>query len=231
MRRVSSFPANEPLLGLIAVIVLAIASLQAAPAALAQEAFSDADLAGRFAFELRFDVRDNLLGHATSASSFAFVGVLVADGEGGVTGRRWWHRSRSPRNNPDPFALDVEIVEQAITGTYSVEPDGMGVMRLTVDPAPPWVEVLEREEIVFGAEEEVRFVLSRGSCELLLVAVHEATRRRIHVSPPEPVYGGSLHSNGHAWSQDAACASGGAAGTFPPGRGVAVGIGERRWER
>ena len=157
-------------------MLAAAAALLLAPAVTAQDDFTDAELVGRYAFAIQS------AGGATAGFSFggsargvavSAVGFFMADGDGNITdGVRFLYRPIL-RNSGFPGAPQVlhEVIEQTLTGTYSVQPDGTGLMQVTVSPNPVWdPDDLAGGDIILGGAPRVRFVLVDGGRRLSLVS-------------------------------------------------------------
>jgi hypothetical protein len=129
---------------------------------------------------------------------WTWVGSFYADGEGNITGgARLIHNTLGQSIWQTP-------VEQTFSGTYTVNPNGTGVARITVQspplpsmngvaPAPDW-------SFYIRAEESFTFVLSDGGRELQLI--WSLTRAEPIGVLPEPYVD---HVPGEARRQDDAC--------------------------
>ena len=116
----------------------ALTILLFAPTALAQDDFTEADLAGDYG------VAASLPAGAPDSDSIQgavfFVGRLSFDGMGTVEGTRVMSRIVSLRRilGGLPEQFRVERIEQAISGNYVIRPDGSGSVSLVAVPNLPW---------------------------------------------------------------------------------------------
>ena len=203
----------------------ALASLVVAlvvPVAAAQAPLTEADLVGTYAFSSE----EAEVGSFRLSTSF--VGVITLDGDGTVvSGSRAFVRTVQGTGTLTTGPI-FEVIQQEVTGTYSVLPDGTGTMTLTATPNPPWVQNPGGCcHVVFGLEPEtVYFAVSDAGRTLLLTHVVPAQNQ--FVTDPSLFGHEDRMFIGRARRADDPCAGGSG---FPPGRGRHLGVSEERWER
>ena len=136
-------------------IIVACWALGAARASAEPPTFDVSSVEGRYGFLL-----DGIVAlEGNDAGKIRVLGVLTFDGAGGVSGRRLVKQALS---------RDWRDATEAFSGTYEIEPDGIGLMELTV-------ETLSEEGEIVGTldgqepAQVMHFTVTGGGQELQLL--------------------------------------------------------------
>lgn len=185
-----------------ACLVVAISAV--APQVQAGDPYTAATVAGSYAFRIEDQAS------ATRRSFLTMgIGAIVLHEDGTITGRRFYYgtmtRGATAPATPVLEDHDTSPIEQALSGTFTIDADGIGTADILVsDP-----RVLEIATIGNGctyaahAIEPVRFVASNGGCRLDIVQLATSD-----LGPPCAIGPITLRMEGFAVRQDAECACG-----------------------
>ena len=164
---------------LVSLSSCALVALLLAPASANAQGFTEADLVGGYAFQAGTEAGNgNTVGFGFGGLTMTTTGKFTLDGAGIVTdGVRTTLR---PLFLTGSLEARTEVVEQTFTGSYSVEPDGTGVMTIEPTPTPPW-DVVDNDDahLTFPPTETIRFTLAEGGRRLLFSQDVRAIRRPV----------------------------------------------------
>jgi len=181
-----------------ALLVLALGACLAARAA------DEKLVEGRYSFRLDGGAGPVSVNHNELARSLSAMGTFVVEGKAITQGRRTVFRPVYRAEPGGDEAPGYELVIETFKGSYSMEPDGSGVMTLQLGPRKQWTPQDPPGTRLYTPldTEEVHFVAMDEGRHLELVSLAPVRFQWAELGEPKTL---SFRMDGFARHQTASC--------------------------